>query len=97
MPKLNENENAFTTALEVVPVGLLRGLGDWEDDHAEKDVEESQRGSGEDVTSCRCPLEHELLGQHPTWHGKGAKDKAPVLFEATRGDDITVYTRAVAL
>ncbi len=27
------------------------------DDHAEKDLEESQRGSGQDAPACRCPLE----------------------------------------
>jgi hypothetical protein len=27
------------------------------DDHPEKDVEESQRGSGQDVSESRCPLE----------------------------------------
>jgi hypothetical protein len=87
----------MSAALEAVPVGLLQDLGDWQDGHVEKDIEESQRGSGEDVPCCRCPLEAELLGQRPPWHGKGAKDKAPVRFEATHGDDIPVYTRAAAL
>jgi hypothetical protein len=34
-------------------------------DHAEKDIEESQRGSGQDEPEHRCPLEKELLGRHP--------------------------------
>ena len=37
-------------------------------DHAEKDLEESQRGSGQDATVCRCPLEQELLGRLPQGH-----------------------------
>jgi len=40
----------------------IQDLGDWQDDHAEKDLEECQRGSGQDVSVCRCPLEEELLG-----------------------------------
>ena len=62
----------------------MQDLGGWQDDHAEKDVEESQRGSGQDAPACRCPLEQELLGRRPQWH---EKSKATVRFEATRGDD----------
>jgi hypothetical protein len=51
--------------------------------HAEKDVEENQRGSGQDAPASRCPLELELLGRRPQRHGKG---KAPVRSEATHGD-----------
>ena len=47
---------------------LVQDLGNWQDDHDEKDVEESQRGSGQDASACRCPLEQELLGRHPPWH-----------------------------
>jgi len=39
----------------------VQDLGGWQDDHAEKDIEDSQRGSGQDAPACRCPLEHELL------------------------------------
>ncbi len=48
----------------------MQDLGGWQDDHAEKDVEESQRGSGQDALACRCPLEQALLGRRPQWHGK---------------------------
>ena len=40
-------------------------MGGWQDDHDEKDLEESQRGSGQDAPACRCPLKRELLGRHP--------------------------------
>ena len=59
----------------------------WQDDHAEKDVEESQRVGGQDVHACRCPLEQELLGRRPQWHGQG---KAPVRDEAAPIDDSAV-------
>ena len=75
----------------------MQDVGSWQDDHAEKDLEEIQRGSGQDAPACRCPLEQELLGRRPQWHGKG---KAPVRFEATRGVDSPVahhHTRAAAL
>jgi hypothetical protein len=65
----------------------VQDLGGWQDDRAEKDLEESQRGSGQDVPACRCPLEQELLVRRPQWHEKG---KAAVRFEATRGDDSAV-------
>jgi hypothetical protein len=42
----------------------VKDLGDWKDDHVEKDLEESQRGSGQDAPACRCPLEQELLDRH---------------------------------
>jgi hypothetical protein len=29
----------------------------WKDDHAEKDLEESQRHSGQNALVCRCPFE----------------------------------------
>jgi len=61
----------------------VQDLGGWQDDHAEKDVEESQRGSGQDAPASRCPLQQELLGRRPQWHGNG---KAPVRSEATHGD-----------
>ena len=48
-------------------------MGGWQDEYAEKDLEESQRGSGQDAPTSRCPLEQELLGRHPQWH---ARDKA---------------------
>ena len=48
--------DGFAAALEAVPGGLVQ------DEHAEKDLEETQRGSGQDVPACRCPLEQELLG-----------------------------------
>ena len=59
-------------------------MNGWQDEHAEKDLKENQRGSGQDSPATRCPLEQELLGRHLQWHGKG---KAPVRFEATHGDD----------
>jgi hypothetical protein len=62
----------------------VQDLGGWQDDHAETDLEESQRGSGQDAPACRCPLEHGLLGRRPQWHGTG---KAPVRDEATPIDD----------
>ena len=40
-------------------------LAGRQDDHAEKDLEESQRGSGQDAPACRCPLEQELRGTTP--------------------------------
>jgi hypothetical protein len=58
----------------------VQDLGGWQDDHDEKDVEESQRGSGQDAPASRCPLEQQLLGPCPQWHRKG---KAPIYFEAT--------------
>ncbi len=59
-------------------------MGGWQDDHAEKDLEVSQRGSGQDAPACRCPLEQELLGRRPQRHEKG---KALVRFEAAHIDD----------
>ncbi len=56
-------------------------MGGRQDDHAEKDLEESPRGSGQDAPACRCPLEEELLGRRLQWHKFG---KAPTRFEATR-------------
>jgi hypothetical protein len=58
-------------------------LGDCQDDHTEKDVEETQRGNGQDVSVSRCPLEQELLGRRPRWYGQG---KVPLRFETTHGD-----------
>jgi hypothetical protein len=43
-------------------------LNDWTDDHSEKDVEESQRDSGQDAPASRYSLEQELLGRRPQWH-----------------------------
>ena len=51
-------------------------LGGWLDNHAEKDLAESQKGTGQVAPASRCPLEQELLGRHPQAHGKGT---APVL------------------
>jgi hypothetical protein len=64
--------------------GLVQDLGGWQDDHAEKDLEQSQRGSRQEADACPFPLEQELLGRHPQWHGKG---KVPVRAEATPIDD----------
>ncbi len=75
----------------------MQDLGGWQDEHAEKDFEESQGGSGQDAPACRCPLEQELLERRPQWHGK---DKAPVRFEAAHIDDRMVpyhHTRDAAL
>ncbi len=36
---------------------LEEDLGGWQDDHVANDVEESQRGNGQDAVACRCPLE----------------------------------------
>ncbi len=60
----------------------MQDLGGWLDDHAEKDLEESQRGSRQDAPTCRCPLEQEVLGRRPQW-----RFKEPVRDEATRGGD----------
>ena len=49
LPKLNENDKAFTAALQAVPAGLVQDLGSWQDYHAEKDLEESQRCSAQDA------------------------------------------------
>jgi hypothetical protein len=58
---------------------LEQDLGGWQDDHAEKDLEESQRGSGQDDPACRCPLEREgLLGRDHQSH---------ICSEDTLGDD----------
>jgi hypothetical protein len=54
-------------------------LDGWQDDHAEKDIEESQSGSGQDAPASRRPLELELLRRRPQWHGKG---KAPICLKA---------------
>jgi hypothetical protein len=80
LPKLNENDKALTAALEAVPGGCVHDLGSWQDYHAEKDLEESQRGSGQDAPASRCPLEQELLeqevleqellGRRPQWHSR---------------------------
>jgi hypothetical protein len=45
-------------------------LAEIEDDHAAKDVEESQRSRGQDAPASCCMLEHELLGRHLQWHGR---------------------------
>ncbi len=75
----------------------MQDLGGWQDDHAEKDFEESQRVSGQDAPAFRCPLEQELLGRLPQRH---EQDKTRVRFEATSGDDSPVpdhLTRATTL
>ena len=72
----------------------MQDLGGLQDDHAEKDVEESQRGSGQDVPSFRCPLEQEPLGRRPQWH---ERDKARVRLEATRGDESGLHIITLAL
>ena len=64
----------------------MQDLGGWQDDHAEKDVEESQRGSGQDAPARRCPLEKELLGRSP--HGTAAEKKATVSYDAAHGGEI---------
>ena len=45
----------------------MQDLGGWQDDHAEEDLEENQRGSGQyiNIYAGRCPLEHELFGPTP--------------------------------
>jgi hypothetical protein len=58
---------------------LVQDLGDWQDDHADTDLEESQRDSGQDASACRCPLEQELLGRHLQWHGSGKAVQCPAL------------------
>ncbi len=70
-------------------------MGGWQDDHAETDLEESQRGSRQDAPASRCPLEQELLGRCPQLHGK--VKQAPVRFEATRGDDSMVRISTLEL
>ena len=45
-----------------IPPDDLQDTGGSQDNHAEKDVEEIERVSGQDVPVCRCPLEQELLG-----------------------------------
>ena len=75
----------------------MQDLNGWQDEHAEKDLKENQRGSGQDSPATRCPLEQELLGRHPQWHGKG---KAPVRSETTHGDVSAVphhHTRTAQL
>ena len=57
-------------------------MGCRQDDHAEKDLEESQTGTGQDAPACRYSFEQEFLGRRPRWHGRW---KAAVRFEATRG------------
>ncbi len=49
-------ESDFPPGLETsdVPFSVHQQNGN---DHAEKDLEESQRGSGQDAPVCRCPLE----------------------------------------
>jgi hypothetical protein len=49
----------------------VQDLGGYQDDHAENDLEESQRGFGPDDPACRCPLEQALLGRRPQWHEEG--------------------------
>ena len=39
----------------------MQDLGGWQDDHAENDVEESQRGGGQDAPAGHGPFEQELL------------------------------------
>ncbi len=39
----------------------MQDLGGGQDDHASNDLEDSQRGSGQDAPSSLCPLEQELL------------------------------------
>jgi hypothetical protein len=50
--------------------GLVHNLGGWQDDHAEKDVEESRNGSGQDAPASRCPIEHDRLVRRPQWHSR---------------------------
>ncbi len=72
----------------------MQDLGGWQDDHAEEDLEESQRGSGQDALACRCALEQEVVGRRPEWHGRG---KARVRFHETRGDDSLVQITTLEL
>ena len=70
------------------PRQLVQDLGDWQDFHAEKEVEESQRDSGQDASDCRCPLEREFLARHPQWHDHW---KVTVRNETSHGGNITVH------
>jgi hypothetical protein len=54
--KLKMKQQCFCSR-STVSRRLEQDLGGWKDDHAEKDLEESQRGSGQDTSVCRCPLE----------------------------------------
>ncbi len=36
-------------------------LGGWQDDHAKKDLKESERAIGQDAPACRCALAHRYL------------------------------------
>ena len=51
---------------------LLTTEQDLGGDHAEKDFEVSQGGSGQDALASRCPFDQELPGRH-RWHGKGTQ------------------------
>jgi hypothetical protein len=57
----------------------VQDLGGWPDDHAKKDLEDSQRGSGQDWTVFRCPFDQDLVGRRPQWETN----------EAARGSDST--------
>jgi hypothetical protein len=70
---------------------MVQDLAGWQDDHAEKDLEESPRGSGQDAPASRCPLEQDLLRRFGTtsfWdesqHGTTAEKLQFVLRQLTR-------------
>ena len=64
--------DAFAAALEAIPSEDWRRtwsaidsradlhLDGWQDDHAEKDLQESETSSRQDAPACRCPLEQQL-------------------------------------
>ena len=68
--------NAFASSLEVIPRRLAQDLGDWQDDHDEKDLKESERASGQDAPVCRCALAHHLLGLQTKHHQRPHHERA---------------------
>jgi hypothetical protein len=58
-PLLLAADAPFAAAVEAIPAedatcgGLVQDLGGWQNDHAEKDLEESQSGGGQDAPACR--------------------------------------------
>ncbi len=77
------DSDVFTAALQVIQSGwLVQDLGDRQDYHTENDLEETQRGSGQDASNCRCEVEKKLLGRVQKWHSHW---KVTVRYQTTYG------------
>ena len=71
---------------------MVQDLTGCQDDHAQKDLEERPRGSGQDAPANRCPFEKELLGRLDFFSFKFTISDEIVIFLGRRSSWITLNT-----